>query len=105
VREGTGANQLKLYVDGVLKVTGTNAGDYASYPWVLNIGGLNLSLNATGIQSGPFSFQDFRVSNIARYTGEFTPPTSQFVNDAYTKCLYHFNDSVYKIIDDASPYN
>lgn len=115
VREGTASNQLKLYVDGVLKVTATDSGDYTSYPWSLNLGGLNPSLNSSGTQSFGSSsnnvvqIDEFRVSNIARYTGAFSVPTAAFVNDAYTKCLYHFDGGSYgdsgPYFDDATPYN
>lgn len=36
---------------------------------------------------------EFRISNVARYTGAFTPPTQQFATDANTMMLMHF-DSV-----------
>lgn len=34
---------------------------------------------------------EFRVSNVARYTGTFTPPTSAFTGDASTVALYHLD--------------
>jgi hypothetical protein len=115
VREGTGTNQLKLYVDGALKVTATDSGDYTSYPWALNLGGFNPTISSTGTQSfgstsgNSVQIDEFRVSNIARYTGAFTAPTAAFVNDAYTKCLYHFDGGSYgdsgPYFDDATPYN
>ena len=35
---------------------------------------------------------EFRISNIARYTGPFTPTASQFTVDANTVALFHFNE-------------
>jgi len=37
-------------------------------------------------------FDEFRVSNTARYTSSFTPPTQQFTTDANTQILWRFND-------------
>ena len=35
---------------------------------------------------------ELRISNIARYTSNFTPQTSQFSTDANTVALFHFNE-------------
>ena len=38
-------------------------------------------------------FDEVRVSNIARYTSAFTPPSAAFTNDANTLALFHLNGS------------
>jgi hypothetical protein len=108
VRESTSTNGLKLYVDGVLKVTSTDSSDYSSYPWALCIGGLTptTGIDPSGNQTISANFNEFRISNVARYTSAFTPATSQFVNDPNTKCLYHLNgtNGSYVFLDDATTY-
>ncbi|SVA80328.1 uncharacterized protein METZ01_LOCUS133182, partial [marine metagenome] len=37
---------------------------------------------------------EIRISNVARYTADFTPPTSEFVSDANTKLLIHSNTTM-----------
>jgi len=39
------------------------------------------------------TIDEVRVSDIARYTSNFTPSTSSFVNDTNTKILYHFDEN------------
>jgi hypothetical protein len=38
-------------------------------------------------------FDELRISNIVRYTSNFTPPTQAFVPDRNTIALYHFDGS------------
>ncbi|HRN86330.1 MAG TPA: fibronectin type III domain-containing protein [Candidatus Dojkabacteria bacterium] len=38
-------------------------------------------------------YDEFRISNIARYSGSFTTPTSNFTADANTLVLYHFDEN------------
>ncbi|MFA5086209.1 MAG: DUF2341 domain-containing protein [Candidatus Paceibacterota bacterium] len=36
---------------------------------------------------------EVRISNIARWTSNFTPPTAAYANDQYTKLLLHLNET------------
>lgn len=76
VREGTGANQYKLYLNGTLIGTGTEATTFASQ---------------TGGQIGggvPGYISNLRITNNqALYTGAFTPPTSPLLNSNNTILL------------------
>lgn len=68
VREGTGANQFKLYINGVLTGTGTDATTFAAQT------GSSIGGNGATSLAG---FSNFRiVNNQALYTGTFTPSTS-----------------------------
>ncbi len=55
----------------------------------------NFTLGAQ--QTGYFSLNgyidEFRVSTIARYSSNFTPPAAPFVRDAYTSVLYHLDEN------------
>ena len=85
-----------LYQNGALlaQYTGGTFGNN-SYPFVFaNWGGANAPWQGY-IDEG-------RVSNNARYTGPFTPPSAPFVPDANTMGLFHFNDSVGGFTADSS---
>ena len=72
VREGTGTNQTKLYVNGTLDVTGTNATNYTtqSQAWI------GAQINNPGATYFQGYIADLRVTRgHARYTSNFTPPT------------------------------
>ena len=45
---------------------------------------------------------EFRISDDARYTSNYTPPLSPFTPDGNTTDLYHFNDGSGQTITDAS---
>ncbi len=83
VREGTGSNQMKVYVDGKLHLTVTDANDYDDSN-VLCIGSQN---------TGNTNVIDGFVSNVrivkgtAVYTSEFTPPFRTLTNVTNTKLL------------------
>ena len=67
VREGTGTDQSKIYIDGTLEATGTLGDDYTDSSF--EIGGN--STYYTGYLS------DLRITKgLARYTANFTPPTA-----------------------------
>ena len=90
VRSGTGTNENAIYVDGVSVVTFTNALNYTSgQHWL--IGG-NFYSGSEGYGNNPqygFSghLSNVRVSNVARYSGAFTPPTAEFSVDSNTILL------------------
>ncbi|MCL5411956.1 MAG: DUF2341 domain-containing protein [Patescibacteria group bacterium] len=62
----------------------------------------NMNLNGK-----PNAYDEYRISNVSRYSGNFTPPTFPFVRDANTLLLYHFDENgtdprnVGKAIDDS----
>jgi len=45
---------------------------------------------------------EFRISNTARYTGNFTPQTTEFTTDANTVALYHFDEGTGQTTADAT---
>lgn len=74
-----------LYVDG------TSRGTYASDTQSLASTGNNTIANlATGYTPNGY-MDEFRISNVARYTSAFTPGTTPFVNDGNTTLLIHFD--------------
>ena len=90
VRSGTGTNENAIYVDGVSIATFTNALNYTSGQHWLIGGNFYTASNGYGRApqygwSGHLS--NVRVSNIARYSGAFTPPTTEYVVDSNTILL------------------
>jgi len=90
VREGTGSNQTKLYLNGVKVREGTLTQDLSLYAWQI---GTDSTLNATN-----FSFNG-KISNVrvvvgtAVYTDNFTLPTSALTNVTNTELLCCQSDS------------
>ncbi len=73
VREGTGSNQTKIYIDGVNDGTGTVSTDF-NQTSIAYVGA-----NRTGGDALNGYIDELRITNgYARYTGNFTPPTAAF---------------------------
>jgi hypothetical protein len=83
-------SQYVLYVNGRQSNSITSAVAMNSTTWNL----LKLGDPNTTKRSFYGYFDEFRVSNIARYTTEFKPQTSQFTSDANTLALNHFDYNV-----------
>ena len=75
---------LKLYIDGTSAYSVSDTNNYTGT--YLAIGG---SYSTSFLMTG--HIDEFRVSNSARYTANFTPDTELFQNDANTLLLLHMD--------------
>ncbi len=50
----------------------------------------------------PGEIDEVRLSNMARYSSNFTPPTKPFTSDGNTLALYHFNEGSGSVAEDSS---
>ena len=89
VREGTGSNETKLYINGVLSDTGTLATDLTQT--ALQIGWDSTLGNDFGFYG---NISNLRVTKRALYTAAFTPPTEKLrgVVDTILLCCQDSND-------------
>jgi hypothetical protein len=75
VREGTGTNQTKIYINGTNDGTGTVATDF-NQTSIMYVGA-----NRVGGEALNGYIDDLRITKgIARYTANFTPPIQAFPN-------------------------
>lgn len=81
------SNTIKIYLDGVEKASAAISGTPQFEP---GYGGLNIGWG-NGSQGYNGYLDEVRVSNSARYTANFTPSTTPFVNDSNTLLLLHMN--------------
>ena len=91
VRNTTGANDTKMYINGAEVGTGTDASTYVAKPVSIGADYTNANLYAGYID-------ELRFSNLARYTAAFTARNGLFQGDVNTKLLVHFdgeNDQTY----------
>jgi len=98
-------NTGRLYVNGVQVATGT----IALSPADLGTPTIPTDLNYIGrsqFASDPYFngiIDELRISDVVRYTANFTPSPSEFPLDANTVALWHFNEGSGQTTADASP--
>jgi hypothetical protein len=108
------SNTVGFYVGGTLRTTTTLSTTFQHFAFVNNsTGSLVLYKNGTSLTTVTWSnnynsralrfgqdfnvaglniqFDEIRISNIRRYTANFTAPTAAHTNDANTVGLFHFN--------------
>jgi len=85
---GDGVN-VKGYVGGVERVSFAQAGTAGSSGATFYIGVYNGTSHAVAGY-----IEEFRISNVARYTANYTPSADPFTSDANTKLLIHSNTTM-----------
>lgn len=80
---------LKAYVDGVEKASATNSTNFSKSKFT--IGDILSAGEGIGGEGFIGYMDEIRISNIARHTSGFTPPTEQYNPDANTVLLLHTN--------------
>lgn len=76
-----------LYKNGQSLVLGNDPPTYAIAPYTnFYVGGQNSAYKYRG------AIDEVRVSNVARYTSNFSPPGDPFTLDSNTIALYHFDE-------------
>jgi len=91
VRSG---NTFYTFKNGVQQATWSSSLSLAIGAGGLDLGG-GWPTDATNLYQG--YIDELRLSSIARWTANFTPPTEPHVNDEYTKLLYHAEPETFKV--------
>ena len=98
-------NQLRIYKNGVLEAnTSHGTPDWSLPNSDSKIGAVFQGWTAPNIQYLKGKIDDFRVSDIARYSSNFAPPRN-LVTDNNTRVLYNFNSITAGIVPDLSGNN
>ena len=79
---------LRIFVDGTQEATRASSTQDVDSSGVFEIGRYN-----GGTRYFDGYLDEIRISNVARYTGSFTPTTSAFTKDDNTRLLIHSNSS------------
>lgn len=88
-----------LYLDGV--VTGSPAGNWTSNPGTPVCLSIGSSPNSFG-GAGTGYVDEFRLSNVARYTAAFTPPVAPFSPDVLANAIKFIGDTTDNLIGTAA---
>lgn len=83
------SNNIRMFVNGTQ--VGSTYTDSSTYTQPDSTGFIGMNHNAPGNHYLNGWIDEFRISTTARYTGSFTPSTSEFTNDANTIMLLHMN--------------
>ena len=94
-------SELRLYANGTLVASEAYSGtisDSRNEDIVINrhVWASGSSSRLTG------QLDELRISNVARYDGDFTPPAYAFEPDVNTLALYHFDEASGSMVEDAS---
>ena len=92
------SNNARMFVDGILKATTANTPAAVATTGFFGIGEAGDAVT----EFFPGRLDEIRISNVARYTGNFTPQTANFVTDATTVALYHLDEGTGQVLADAS---
>jgi hypothetical protein len=77
-REGTGTNQTRIFVDGTVVLSHTDTSNYQTYTYGPYLGAFDEGGTDPYYYTG--YIDDVRISNVARYTSNFTAPTAAFLD-------------------------
>jgi hypothetical protein len=88
---------MRIYVNGVLSGSLNATGSITSSTAALFVGS-----TATNAGFCNCFIDESRVSNIVRYTANFTVPGAPFTSDANTRALWHFGETTGTTTADAS---
>lgn len=91
-------SNLSLFINGVQTIgnalSGGSTGVPGLSPWIGN--------QSAGTRAFSGTISEVRISNTARYSGNFTPPVTPYNTDINTIGLYHLNEGQGTVANDSS---